>query len=111
MDAYICEQLMSLRKKAKITQAELGKILGMSRSKVSSLEVGRRDIASCDAIVICDFFGISLDALLNPDGITPNKIVDLAKRCISNEKVTYEQKAKMLETITNLESSLKEDAI
>lgn len=84
MERFISKELMNLRKSQKLTQSEFGKLLGMSRSKVSSWEIGRRDISIADAIILSDYFEISLDCLLNPEKVNTKKVVNIIKQCVKN---------------------------
>lgn len=67
MNNNISETLKMLRKNRKLSQARLGKEIGVSRSKISSWEIGRRDISLDDAIIIANYFEITLDSLVNAD--------------------------------------------
>ena len=69
MDKRISESLRKLRISRNLSQSNLGKAIGISRSKISSWEIGRRDISMNDAIVVVNFFGVNLDLLMNPDQI------------------------------------------
>ena len=55
-----------LRKKNQLSQAHLGRALGVSRSKISSWELGRRELSLKDAVHVANFFNVSLDDLVNP---------------------------------------------
>lgn len=65
MDCKICETIKKLRIKKKLSQEGLARAIGVSRSKVSSWEIGRRDISITDAIVLAKYFNVSLDFLIN----------------------------------------------
>lgn len=105
MEKNISKTLIKLRKDKRLSQMQLGDLLGMSRSKVSSWEVGRRDLSVIDAIIISDYFQISLDVLLNPSGITTKKAMDCMVSYIENDSIPYEEK---IETIGVLEKELKQ---
>ncbi len=107
MNKKISEYLVELRLKKGLTQLELGKELGMSRSKVSSWEIGRRDISVSDAVIISDYFNISLEHILNPEGMTNEKIIDVMDLYIKNSKTSFKDKTKIIEYINeNLEKEL-----
>lgn len=99
MEKFISKSLIQLRKSKKYTQTQFGRALGMSRSKVSSWEVGRRDISVADAVIICDYFQISLDSLLNPGKITGRKVISLVEGFIRNENVSEKEKGETLKLI------------
>ena len=104
MYAEIPNALIKLRKTHNYTQFELGKKLGMSRSKVSSWESGRRDLSVIDAIIISNYFDISLDCLLNPNKITRGKMFQVVSKYLQQEKLS-DKKSK--EIITKIEKVLK----
>lgn len=54
------------RKSKQLSQRALGKALGISRSKVSNWEIGRRDLTVGEAVEVANFFEISLEELVNP---------------------------------------------
>ena len=99
MNKSISKYLIELRAQKGLTQVELGKELGMSRSKVSSWEIGRRDISISDAVIISDYFNISLEHILNPKGITDEKIMDIIDLYIKNSKISVDKKMKLIENI------------
>lgn len=61
------ENLKLLRTKNKLTQAELGKILNLSRSTISNYEAGKMQ-PSIEAIIeISKYFKITIDSLLKDE--------------------------------------------
>ena len=44
-----------LRKDRNLSQAQLGKALGVSRSKISSWEMGRRELSVKDAVKVANY--------------------------------------------------------
>ncbi len=99
MNKSISIFLAELRAKKGLTQAELGKALGMSRSKVSSWEIGRRDLSISDAVIIANYFDISLDHILNPKGITSGKINDIFSLYLKSSKIPVEEKENVIQEI------------
>lgn len=63
----IAENIHYLRKRDKITQEELADRLGVSRQSVSKWETGEAYPDTDKLVVLCDVFGVSLDALLRTD--------------------------------------------
>lgn len=57
-----------LRKNRNLSQATLGRALGVSRSKISSWELGRRELSLKDAIKVANYFNVTLDYLVDPTG-------------------------------------------
>lgn len=62
---YIGETIFRLRKKKKITQEELGKFIGVSTAAVSKWESGSSYPDITLLPLLADFFGVSIDELLN----------------------------------------------
>ena len=56
--------LKSLRKKRKMTQEELGNLLGLSQKSVSAYEVGTREPSNEALIMLGEIFQCSIDYLL-----------------------------------------------
>lgn len=102
MNKNISVYLAELRVEKGLTQFELGKELGMSRSKVSSWEIGRRDLSISDAVIIANYFNISLDHLLNPHEVTSGKIKDLSKLYFDNLKISNIEKEKTFNEIQDI---------
>lgn len=94
--------LADLRKRERISQEELGSRIGMSRSKVSSWEIGRRDISVSDAVVICNYYNISIDSLLNPTGISREKLLDISKTFVHNKSLTRKEKLQICKEIQKI---------
>lgn len=77
MKESVAKRLVYLRKSKKFSQYELGKKLGMSRSKVSNIEQGRRSVSLDDAIEICSYFEICLERFVCPERITYKKVINM----------------------------------
>lgn len=58
------ERLKALRKRAKLTQTELGNILGYGYTAISNYESGRNEPSISDLIKLATFFKVSVDYLL-----------------------------------------------
>lgn len=61
------ENLKLLRTKNKLTQAELGKILNLSRSTISNYEAGKMQSSIETIIEISKYFKITIDSLLKDE--------------------------------------------
>ena len=48
-----------------VSQEKMAEDLNISQSKVSSWETGRREMSLYDAVVISDYFEVSMDNLFN----------------------------------------------
>jgi len=58
------ERVEELRKNAKLTQAAVGKMLGISTRGYTHYEKGDRDIPSGILIQLADFYNVTIDYLL-----------------------------------------------
>lgn len=65
MENNITQSIKLLRKNNNLSQAHLGRALGVSRSKISSWELGRRELSLKDAVQVANFFNVSLDDLVS----------------------------------------------
>jgi len=84
----IAEQIKSQRLKKNLTQQQLGDILNVSRSTISSWEVDRNYPDLETIIAISDLFEISLDELLRGDKKMLEKITDDTKiRKLQTKKI------------------------
>lgn len=106
----IGERIKKLRKSRSLTQDELGVILGdkttgkpLSRSQVSNLETGRRNLNIHQIKVLADYFNVSIQTL----GFVSNEVetVDLLQRArmiFENESVSMEDKQELYEEVMKL---------
>ena len=86
------EKIKVLRLKAKMTQADMGKSLLVSRKTVSSWENGRNYPDINTLVKISDVFSISLDTLLREDKVMTDKlsvISKLSKKSLRIFKISY----------------------
>lgn len=68
----IGKRIREKREELKLTQEELGKIIGVSRVVVSYWESGSRDIKTGDIVLLADTLGVTTDYLLGRTG-DPNQ--------------------------------------
>lgn len=123
MEDGIAGRLVYLRKSKKFSQYELGRKLGMSRSKLSNIEQGRRCVNLEDAIEICNYFEICLECFVCPEKISYKKVINMidgylmADACDTNEEVFLKditllfEKKKNILIQKDLEKSEKEQKI
>lgn len=108
MDYIIAKKLKELRKNKRITQENLAEILSVSRSKVSSWETNKRDMTVTDAVNLADYYGISLDNLLNVNPIKEKEYIEISYKFFKNKAVSLREKTKI---IKKMEECLKNDNI
>ena len=59
--------LRSLRESRSMSQDDLGKLLGLSRTAVLNIEGGKRKLAASELIRLAEIFGLTLDQLVHPE--------------------------------------------
>ncbi len=58
------ERVKELRKKAKLTQKQVGEILGVNQRTYSNYEIGDRDMSPETLIKLADYYDVTIDYLL-----------------------------------------------
>ncbi|MCI5941475.1 MAG: helix-turn-helix domain-containing protein [Ligilactobacillus animalis] len=71
----IGSRIKDLRKSKKMSQSDLGKMIGVSQTTVTAWETGRAEPASAYISKLADFFNVSADYLLG----RPEKKTDTTK--------------------------------
>ena len=67
------DRLAKLRKELDLTQEDLAKKIGYTRTAISAWEIGRNEPSYSDIVKIADFFNVSLDYLLGKSDVkNPN---------------------------------------
>lgn len=59
------KHIRDLREDHDLSQAKLAKLLGMSQTGYSKYETGENDIPTAVLIKLADFYGVSIDYLLD----------------------------------------------
>ena len=85
--------------------------LNISRSKVSSWETGRREMSLYDAIVISDYFEVSMDNLFNKKSLNSEQVVQIVKRYFNNDKISLDEKKETLKKMLYFKSERKANEI
>ncbi len=96
------DMLKYFRIKEGLSQSELAEKLGMSASRISMYEVGKREPDFESEEKIADFFNTDLNTLRGKDVETnPNKISDPDIRRIqrAREKMSEQEKSKMMKIL------------
>lgn len=60
----IGEKIKKLREESGLSQKDLSRLLGVSRSAVTLIEANRRKVSADEIVRLCEIFGISADELL-----------------------------------------------
>lgn len=82
-----------------VSQEKMAEDLNISRSKVSSWETGRREMSLYDAVIISDYFDVSMDNLFNKKALNSEQVLQIAKRYFENDKISLEEKKETLKKI------------
>ena len=61
-------RLLELRKKKKVSQTELGKLLGVSATQIGDMEHGESTTSMARLYLLCKYFEVSSDDLLGLTG-------------------------------------------
>lgn len=100
MKNYTANNLKSLRLKSKLSQADLAKLLGISRSAVSSYENGTRQPNHEMLIKYATLYGVTTDFLLGRSDSVTSSIEDdffIELRCLLNtSNLSSDKKAEIL---------------
>ena len=59
------QRLRDLREDKDLSQTKLAKIIGMSQTGYSKYETGENDIPTAILIKLADYYGVSIDYILN----------------------------------------------
>ena len=63
------DRLIKLRKELNLTQEELAKKIGYTRTTGSAWEIGRNEPSNADTIKLANFFGVTTDYLLGKSDV------------------------------------------
>lgn len=86
------------------SQEKMVEDLNISRSKVSSWKTGRREMSLYDAVIISDYFDVSMDNLFNKKALNSEQVLQIAKRYFENDKISLEEKKETLKRILYFKS-------
>lgn len=87
-----------------VSQEKMAEDLNISRSKVSSWETGRREMSLFDAVMISDYFDVSMDNLFNKKALNSEQILQIVQRYFDNNKISLEEKKETVKKIIHLKS-------
>ena len=94
-----------------VSQEKMAEDLNISRSKVSSWETGRREMSLYDAIIISDYFNVSMDNLFNKKALNSEEFMQIAKRYFENDKIPFEEKKEILKKMIYYKSESEANEI
>ena len=87
-----------------VSQEKMAEDLNISRSKVSSWETGRREMSLYDAVVISNYFEVSMDNLFNKKVLNSEQVLQIVKRYFNNDKISLDEKKETLKKILYFKS-------
>lgn len=93
------------------SQEKMAEDLNISRSKVSSWETGRREMSLYDAIVISDYFEVSMDNLFNKKALNSEQVLQIVKRYFNNDKISLDEKKETLKKMLYFKSEREANEI
>ncbi|WP_056993544.1 helix-turn-helix domain-containing protein [Lactiplantibacillus fabifermentans] len=93
-DKNLARKIVDLRESADITQAELGRRIGLDRSIMNKIENGTRKVSSDELAKFADIFDVTTDYLLGknntPEWANKQDTIDIEKFLNDNEgSMTY----------------------
>lgn len=100
----IYETLKSLRQSKSLTQSEIASILGVSLSSYQKYEREKATVIPSLEVLcrIADFYGVSIDYLLNRETTTSDVSVEMRKLISKLEALPYEKQRELIATLSAL---------
>lgn len=85
------QNIKELRLACGLTQKDLAKLLDVSIAQISDIEKGKSTTSLKRAVMLADFFKVSLDSLVGLEKITPKEKDELVEK-IRNLPENYQQR-------------------
>ena len=100
----IGQRIKELRIKRGLDQLQLGQIIGVQRSQVSNIELGRRNINLNQLKILADYFNVSFETLgfQSEDKIETIDLLERAKLIFLNENVSQEDKQELYDELMRI---------
>lgn len=103
------KRIRQLRKARSLKQDELMDVLQLSRSAISNIETGRRNINLHQIKALADYFGVSIEVLgVDAEIVETKDLLERARLIFVNEDIPLQEKQELAETIYSLYISVKE---
>lgn len=103
MNKDLGEKVKLIRKRRKLKQDDLAEFLNLSRSQISNLESGRRNLSLKQLERLCDYFQVDMSYFLMSE--TTDSCLDLiekAKVLFESKELTDYQKEDLYSSITKI---------
>lgn len=100
----IGQRIKELRMKRGLDQLKLGQIIGIGRSQVSNIELGRRNINLNQLKILADYFNVSFETLgfQSEDTIDTLDLLERAKLIFLNENVPQNEKQELYDELMRI---------
>lgn len=110
MYSELGEKVKLIRKRRGLNQDDLAEVLNLSRSQISNLESGRRNLSVKQLEKLCEFFKIDMTYFVMTE--TTDSCLDLiekAKLLFSSKELTNTQKEDLFTSIMKIYLDSKEN--
>ena len=103
MNKDLGEKVKLIRKRRKLKQDDLAEFLNLSRSQISNLESGRRNLSLKQLERLCDYFQVDMSYFLMSETIDSClDLIEKAKVLFESKELTDYQKEDLYSSITKL---------
>lgn len=104
------KKLKLLRKRRNIRQDDLAEFLNLSKSQISNLESGRRNLSLSQLEKICDYFKIDMSYFLMEETTDSClELIEKAKVLFESENLTNTQKENLFTSLMKVYLESKEE--
>ena len=104
------KKLKLLRKKRNIRQDDLAEFLNLSKSQISNLESGRRNLSLSQLEKICDYFKIDMSYFLMEETTDSClELIEKAKVLFESKNLTNTQKENLFTSLMKVYLESKEE--
>lgn len=104
------KKLKTLRKRRNIRQDDLAEFLNLSKSQISNLESGRRNLSLSQLEKLCDYFKIDMSYFIMEETTDSClELIEKAKILFESENLTNTQKENLFTSITKVYIESKEE--
>lgn len=105
----IGKRIRQLRKTRGLDQLQLANVLNLSRSQVSNLENGRRNLNIHQIKMLADFFGVSISTLgVKTNEVETVELLERAKLIFEDSNIPASEKQELYEQIMRMYITAKD---
>lgn len=107
----IGNRIKQLRKARGLDQLQLANVLKLSRSQVSNLENGRRNLNIHQLKMLADYFGVSISTLgVQTNEVETVELLERAKLIFEDSKIPAQEKQELYEQIMRMYIAAKDSS-